>query len=192
VQRLLKSGEQLRLAQRDAVAGRDPAAFAAARRDEQQALAQLGKAAREILAKEGHAVTALDRILQTLRAAATSEEGRDLLKRGRLTDDLEPQGFEALVGIQPSRRKRPAEPGKTSAADESRRKQQLAEARSRLRELKQEERTLARDADAAEREAAQAERRARELAQAAEQARAVAREAANAVAEAEAALSRLT
>ena len=43
--------------------------------------------------------TGTQRVTQTLRAAAVDEEARELLKRGRLTGDLQPQGFEAFARV---------------------------------------------------------------------------------------------
>jgi len=45
-----------------------------------------------------------DRAIETLRAASLTEEGRELLKQGRLTEELEPPGFEALAGMVQGRR----------------------------------------------------------------------------------------
>jgi hypothetical protein len=54
-----------------------------------------------------------DRLEQTLRAAAATSKGRDLLREGRLTEDLEAPGFEAFAGIRRSanRGKGPKERG---------------------------------------------------------------------------------
>jgi len=51
-------------------------------------------AARE-LAPEASAAT-LERVSRTLRAAAVTEEGRELIARGRLVRELEPPGFDVL------------------------------------------------------------------------------------------------
>ena len=103
VQRLLSAGERLRTAQ---VAGEG---FSDARADEQRALEQLARAVQEIAGREGTGQGAIAQATQTLRAASLTDEGRDLLKRGRLTEELEPPGFEALTGLVPAQpRKRPA------------------------------------------------------------------------------------
>ena len=91
VQRLLNAGEALTKAQAGAASGDSPEAFAAARRDEQRALERLAEAAREMIDREGIGAAALERVLQTLRAASLTSDGRELLKRGRLSEELEPR-----------------------------------------------------------------------------------------------------
>ena len=175
VQRLLKAGERLARAQIETVEGRDPEGFVEARRDEQQALTRLTKGARELLEREGHGMAAIEPITRSLRAAAVTEEGRELLKRGRLTEDVQTVGFEALSGVKPA-------PGKTRAQPEpkdgaARRR----EAQRRLRELENEAKRLERDATAAERRAEKAEEDAAKLRAEADAARAEAEAAAAAV-----------
>jgi hypothetical protein len=185
VQRLLKAGERLREAQIAAVSGRDAKAFEEARNDEQHALTRLAAAAREIARREGLGPGTVERVTRTLRNAALTEEGRALLKSGRLSEDLEAQGFEALAGIAPRPRQRATRDGRSD------RRRAAAEARSRVRELTARKRELARDADAAEREAERAEQRAEELREEATRAREEAETAGDALSEAEAELGRL-
>ena len=187
VQRLLKAGAQLTEAQLAAVAGNDAGAFVQTRADEQRALTRLAAAAREIIKREGIGAGALERVTQTLRAAAATEEGRQLLKQGRLTEDLEPQGFEALARVVPKPRRAAGRKGMPRAEAP----RALAEARRRSREAAKRARTLAHKADAAEREAERAEANARKAREAAGQARADATTAAEAAADAEAELARL-
>src|SRR6266550_1075876 len=71
----------------------------AGRRDEQRALERLAGAAREVAVREGSGQAAVAQATQTLRAASLTDDGRELLKRGRLTEELEPPGFEALTGL---------------------------------------------------------------------------------------------
>ena len=144
VKRLLKAGEALAKAQ--AAATRND--FAQARADEQHALERLASAARE--ASVGP--QAADRAIQILRAASLTEEGRDLLKRGRLTEELEPPGFEALVGMRSPARPKPKAPPKKD-------NRKLKEARERVKMLKTEERELAAAARAAQRKATAAAER---------------------------------
>jgi hypothetical protein len=169
VQRLLKAGERLAKAQRDLVGGKAPEEFTAARTEEQRAVSQLAKTAREILEREGHGVSALESATRTLRAAAVSEEGRALLKAGRLEEDLEPTGFELLSGVKaaPRRAAAPAKPKPRS--------------RAKLRELERKART-------AETKAGEAAARAERAVQEAEKLQAEADEAAKAVEEERAAL----
>lgn len=142
VKRLLNAGEALAKAQ----AAPTRESFAEARRDEQHALERLAAAARELAGQEGVGAAAADRATQTLRAASVTPEGRDLLRQGRLTEELEPPGFEALTGMPspPPRVKRPA-PKRNDA--------KLKKARERVEKLKAEERELAAAARAAQRAA---------------------------------------
>lgn len=137
VKRLLKAGEALGKAQASAKG------FAEARSDEQHALERLAAAAREA----GVGPQAADRAVKTLRAASLTDEGRDLLKRGRLTEELEPPGFEALAGMPAPKR-----PKAAKAKPPPRRNPQLEKARERVKKLKAE-------ADRAEREAVAAAER---------------------------------
>jgi hypothetical protein len=144
VQRLLKAGEQLAGAQAEAIRAQSGDAFLAARRDQQHALEALAARAREILADAGRGAAALERVLATLRAGSLTEDGRALLKGGRLTEELEPPGFEALAGLE-----LPAGPAAPAAPKPA------TEARRRVRDLQRELRTLDTQAAAAERRAAQ-------------------------------------
>jgi hypothetical protein len=140
IKRLLKAGEALAKAQ--AAATRED--FAEARHGEQHALERLASAAREA----GVGPQAADRAIQTLRAASLSEEGRELLKRGRLTEELEPPGFEALVGMPA-----PARPKPTAPPPRKKDNRKLKEARERVQKLRAEERELAAAARTAQRQA---------------------------------------
>jgi hypothetical protein len=162
VQRLLKAGQELTKAQVAAVAGKEHDAFLRARADEQHALARLTAAGRSIIKREGIGAGTLERVTQSLRAAAVDKEARELLKRGRLTEDLEPQGFEAFARVAP----------KTAPKKGRAEKQQAGEARKRALEAAKRARELAKAAEAAEREADRAEETARKARTAAEKARA--------------------
>jgi hypothetical protein len=140
MQRLVKAGEQLAGAQVEAIRAQSGDAFLQARRDEQHALEALAAGAREILAGAGRGAAALDRVLATLRAGSLTEDGRALLKNGRLTEELEPPGFEALAGMDI-----PAAPARKPAA----------ETRRRARDLERQLQKLEAQAAAAERRAEQ-------------------------------------
>jgi hypothetical protein len=169
MQRLLKAGEQLAGAQVEAIRAQSADAFLDTRRDEQDALEALAAHAREILAEAGRGTAPLDRVLATLRAGSLTEDGRALLKSGRLTEELEPPGFEALAGLDlPAGPPRPR-PAKTAApsppaprpkepprSERQRRRDAASEARRRVGELRQDLRAL-------ETRAARAERRADQL-----------------------------
>jgi chromosome segregation ATPase len=146
-----------------------------------RALARLG---RDILADEGRSVSdaIVERIAKTLDAAALDEGSRFLLRAGRLTEELEPPGFETLAGLAP-----PGSP-KTRAAAARPRRGAVGEARRRVQEAQREVRTRAREAVQAEREVEHAESAAEEARGAAQAARERSEEAERRLAEAEAAL----
>jgi hypothetical protein len=175
VQRLAKAGAQLGKSQMKAAGGESSASFLDARREEHRALERLDQAGREIAARNGVGAAAVDRAMQTLRAASLTDEGRELLKRGRLTEELEPPGFEALAGLKANvprrglRQQQPDDKGERAA-----RRQARKEAADRLRELRREERELANTARTATREAERAEKQASNLRARAEDARAAA------------------
>jgi hypothetical protein len=159
---LLDAGHRLREAQAGVLRGADRAEFERARQSEKDALRRLEQAAGKLLAKErGSAPSALlQQIASTLRTAAVSEEGRELLALGRFVAPLESEGFGALAGLAPDVPAAPA-PRKKSATAEAKKK--LREAKQRLRELEREAReadgraeALAKQSAAAEREAAEA------------------------------------
>jgi methyl-accepting chemotaxis protein len=163
VQRLVKAGEALEQAQRDAMAG-EAVDFDAARKDEGEAIRRLRDAAEELLPSASTPM--LDRVARTLRATAASAEGRALLKQGRLEEDLEPPGFEALAGLAPSQPARKRGAGKRAASRApSRRATRRAETLRRRKEEADEK------AERAGEEARELERAAREADQAATKAR---------------------
>jgi hypothetical protein len=86
---LLTAGERLRRAQAKLLTGGSPKAVHKAADDERNALSALLGAAR----REGATEPVLRKVEQTLRAAAIDEDARELIKEGRLTEDLQPAGF---------------------------------------------------------------------------------------------------
>ena len=178
VQRLLKVGEALATSQAALAGGGKADEFLEARREEERALGRLASAAREIADREGVGDAAIPRATETLRAASLTEEGRQLLKRGRLTEELEPPGFEALAGfggmVGKAPRKSKAAPKPESPTRQREREQALEQARQRLRQAQSEERKLAGAAKTARRKADAAANRAAELRARADQADATA------------------
>jgi hypothetical protein len=160
MQRLINAGEALENAHRDAISGGDASGFEEARRDEDAAVRRLLAAAEE-LGPVSEAT--LDRIGKTLRAAAATPDGRRAVKQGRLEEDLEPPGFDALVGLAPPQA--PARKGRARPAPDDRRQR-----RRQIETLRDKKR----DADAKSKQAADEarnlERRAREADQAAKKA----------------------
>ena len=153
---LLDAGHRLREAQKGLLAGEDRRSLDEARQTERDALEKLRRAAGRILAEGGRGSdVTLNRIMSSLAAAAVSSEGRELLARGRLSEELDPAGFEALDPLA----------GKASAprASPRRRKpeadrKRIEEARNRLREARERAKTAEKDLRAAERAAEKARR----------------------------------
>lgn len=141
---LLDAGHRLRQA------GLDKGAVDRARAAENDALKRLARAA-EALGAHGQA---LARVNESLRAAAVTEGGRELLARGRFTEPLQASGFEAYAGIELPKRKRKAAPKRT---DERRR------AAAELRDLEQRLQAARAAADALAAEVDAAARRLRDL-----------------------------
>jgi len=183
VKRLLKAGEALASSQ----AGGSADEFAEARREEQHALERLAAAARELAKREGAGAPAVERAVQTLRAASLTPDGRDLLERGRLTEELEPPGFDALTGVAPAKGAKP-KPKRKRKDDRGERRRAVEEARERLKELRAAERERAKEAREAARDAERAEAEAAALRSTADEASAAAATAAEARQAAEAEL----
>jgi hypothetical protein len=164
VERLLAAGERLRKAQRAAVAGEGTKRFEEARGEENEARRALGDAAASLLAERGKQATqgVLDRVDQTLRAAAVLDEGRELLAAGRLVRELEAGGFELLAGVEPGKDKREAAERPAPA----KRQERLGQARDDVKQARSRARDAADALRRAEREA-KAARRALEAAEAA-------------------------
>jgi hypothetical protein len=103
---LLDAGHRLRQAQAGVLRGGEKESFEDARRKESDALKRLTKAAERLLrdARGTASASALTQVNETLRAAAVTEEGRELLARGRFTQPLRASGFEAYAGIDVPKR----------------------------------------------------------------------------------------
>lgn len=161
---LLDAGHRLREAQQGVLSGSDRQTLDEARRTERDALANLRKAAGRILAEAGRrGESALNRVMQTLQAAAVSTEGRELLARGRFTGDLEATGFELLAPLAQPETKRTAPPRQTTRPRRPERQQQkqrerLEVARAELREARSTARAADKELRDAEREAGKARR----------------------------------
>ena len=180
VQRLIKAGEALEQAHRQAISGEDVTGFEAARRDEDAAIRRLLDAAEELGSASG---TTLERVERTLRAAAATPEGRLLVKQGRLEEDLEPPGFEALAELgmrEPRARKQRAQAGRDGPGqlrrqlETLRSRKQAADEKSKravheARDLERRAREAGQVAKKAERAAASARKRADDAAAQAQQ-----------------------
>jgi hypothetical protein len=171
---LLDAGERLRETQQRALAGKakpDEVADAAAR--ERESIRSLLAAARKRLA--GRATPPLlDKLSQTLRAAAVDERARPLLASGRLSEELKAVGFGPLEAVKPSQRHGSAEAAR--------------EARERVSGLRAEARKLSAEAREAEQQANEAARASEVLRDEASEKRKQAERIATKLAEAEEAL----
>jgi hypothetical protein len=165
---LLRSAEELRKAQERALAGKGADDFQKRLDEQRRAVRALAKLGCDILADEGRSVSdaIVERIGKTLDAAALDEGSRFLLRAGRLTEEVEPLGFDALAGMSaapPKRRGGAAKPKRPADA--------VAEARRRVQEAQRSARELAREATRAERDADRAESAAAKAHSAAREAR---------------------
>ena len=192
VQRLLKAGESLTKTQAKVARGQSPEGFLEVRQEEQRALERLTRAARRLADREGVGSSAIDRATQTLRAASLTAEGRRLLKRGRLTEELQPPGFEALAGLSftPPKQHSDGSQGQTDTRGGDRRRD-LKEARDSLHRLRAQKRELQTAARAAARAAERAKTEARRKREEADHVQSQANEASTRVEAAEAELERL-
>jgi hypothetical protein len=163
---LLDAAAKLRKAQERALAGGNSDALREAQKNERDALRDLTHRAEAILEQAGRPASrpVLERIRSTLGAAALSDPTRDALKAGRLTDEVEMSGFDALAEIEPAPRKR-GQP-----------RDELAERREQKAERERERRRLEKNARELEARAKAAEERADEAEEAAEEARSAADE----------------
>ena len=113
--------------------------------------------AAEVLEAAGRPATdaTRDRIANTLRAAAATAEGREVLKAGRLTEELEQPGFEAFADLATVRKKTRQDGGRATQEDvrEQRRaiQQQVKEAQEEARQHEKEADELMRQVREAER-----------------------------------------
>ena len=177
---LLDAGHRLRQAQAGLLRGEGQRAFAAARSAEQAAITALVKEARGLLAAHGPVTQAtVNQVTDTLRAAAVSDDGRQLLAVGRFVKPLTgTSGFETVAALVPK-----APPPRTRArraASDA----EVREARAALRAAEQRQRRLERDAAAAEEELQRLRAELAESADRTNELRAEARAAAAAAAEA--------
>ena len=160
---LVKAGDALRKAQRDVLAGKKGADVREASRALHELADELVGAAREILEETGDRATqaTAQRISGTLRAASSDPAAAKLLRKGRLSEDVESVGFGPLLHVAPQRKSR-SQPKRDRARERAalqkkRKHEAVAQAR-------QEAAAARKAADKAEREA----KRARERAEAAE------------------------
>jgi hypothetical protein len=159
VAELVKAGDALRKAQRDVLAGKKGADVRQASRAQHELADELVDTAREILEEAGTKATqtTAQRISGTLRAASSDPAAAKLLRKGRLSEDVESVGFGPLLHVAPQRRGR-SRPTRDrarerAAAQKKRKREAMAQAR-------QEAAAARKAADKAEREAKRAQERA--------------------------------
>lgn len=137
---LLDAGHRLRQA------GLDKAAVDRARAAGSDALKRLAKAA-ERLGARGQALTQVN---ESLRAAAVTEEGREVLARGRFVEPLHASGFEAYAGVELPKRQRKTAPRRPTA-ERRRAEERLHELEQRLEAARAAADSLAAEVEAARR-----------------------------------------
>lgn len=93
VEKLLDTSDELR----KALGKGDHDAFSAAQKAQTEALRKLRDAARSLLGKATEPV--LERVVSTFRTAAVDDDLRRALTAGRLTEEPESSGFDALAGL---------------------------------------------------------------------------------------------
>lgn len=176
---LYAAGDGLREAQADLLAGRgDGRTLRAAGEAERAAVRRLVDTARGLLTSDGHELseTVVERVADTLHAAALDEDSRDQVRQGRLERELRHVGLG--LGESPARAPAPAAPkrkataksgAKPSVEERAAERERLAAERAAQERVQRERDDLRRAARTAESAARRrAERAARALANAQE------------------------
>ena len=158
VEALVDAGLRLREAQETAFRGEaGRAAVREATSAERDAARTLTRLAQELLEQEGRPTTraVVDRIGALLRSAAITPAAGAALRAGRLTEEVETGGFDALAGLEVPKSRPRKEPQPPPRVDR-RREQRLQRLRERYDELEQRARQAEREADDVERAAQKA------------------------------------
>jgi hypothetical protein len=143
VEALLDAGEDLKRTQQALLSGGDARELQRGREELRALVRRLSDAGRATLAEDDRAASEamLERLASTLEAAALDDGARQLLARGRLTEDVDLPGFEALsppaAGVPPrapTRRDAEAPARKRQEADAPARKREQVDAAARKRE----------------------------------------------------------
>jgi hypothetical protein len=155
---LFDAGDALRAAQDDVLAGRgDGQSLRAAVDRERTAVDALAGDARGLLSSDGHELspTIVERVSDTLHAAALDDEAREQVREGRLERELRhvglgvlgapPAGARPAVAPAPPRKKKPATANKQPAADRAA-ERAAREERERAQRERAEARAAAREA----------------------------------------------
>jgi hypothetical protein len=171
VRRLLDAGEKMRAAHEKALSDRAGEDFRKATETERALVQELTDDARALLKDAGSPASdqVVKRISETLRAASTDEEARELLEVGRLTKELEPAGFGALAGVPFSAQPRARSSAAPAREDRARLQRELRELRKRAQEAQRDAVRATNDARHAQEAAAKATQEAEEKQEVAEE-----------------------
>jgi hypothetical protein len=175
VKRLLDAGANMRKVHERALAERAGEEFRKATAAERELVRTLGERARTILQEAGHPPSdqVLKRISETLRAASTDDDARELLERGRLTKEIEPTGFGSLSAVPLTPRPVARTAARPKREERSRLQRELRELRASLQQAQREAVRAANDArqarELAEKASVEAEERQEVAADLAEQ-----------------------
>ena len=135
---LLDAGKRIIDAQESSIAKGGRADLDAAQASLRRAISGLTEQASAILGPDASKTT-LTRVAETLRTAATAPAGRELLARGRLSEELSGTGWEIVAGFAPSPRatsKRAAQAGRRADDTAAKRAAEIKAQARRVRELK--------------------------------------------------------
>jgi hypothetical protein len=166
---LLTAAEQLRTAQQEALRSGESSALRDATATERKVLRELTQQADELLRKAGHSAAG-ERIASTLRSAALTPEGGELLRHGRLSEELESSGFGAFAGMElPTP---PAKPKAASPSERRRREERTRKLRERASKLRAEATKATREVTKAEEALARTRKKAENAEEAAARAEA--------------------
>ena len=188
---LLDAGEALRAAQDDVLAGRgDAGSLRAAVEHERAAVDALTDAARGLLSSEGEELsdTMIERVSDTLHAAALDDEARAQVEQGRLERELRHVGLGGFGVVGGGGLPAPRASRKKTDKDEKKQAGQREHERERTAREQERDRTAREQAKAQEearREARVAEREAKRRAERAERAAKLALERRDKAAEAQ-------
>jgi hypothetical protein len=162
---LLTAGERLRKAHEKLLGGGSPEGLQPARDDERAVIAELAGAAASLLTEAGHPASeaTLDRVRETLHAAAADQETGQRVRAGRLEREEAVTGFGFGTPSPRPRAKAATQTKQDESAREKRAREQKGEREKKARKKRRAEERL-RDARSALREAERAvQRQAREL-----------------------------
>jgi hypothetical protein len=178
---LFDAGDALQEAHRTATSGRgDGGALRAASQRERAAVEVLMEAARGLLTSQGHELTAtnIDRVAETLRAAAIDNDARAQVRDGRLERELRLVGLGVMTEAgaakapAPAARREPSRLEPTRREPSRRRSDNESEGAKGVKAMEQEAKRRERQAETERREQqAEIERRKRERAHALKAAR---------------------